>query len=160
MSQSELVGQSKQFNEKINTIKYQFFSALDDFKKYYVFFNKNPEVNEFQNYYANSIGQLQTISRELFLTTNSIDQNIEELDKKVSSISIKLQEEEELYKNLMELLENLDNTHNGSEILINDSKKNYNMQYYKNVELLIGIIIVIGLLSTIFKKNIPIIPTK
>jgi hypothetical protein len=160
MEQSQLIGQSKQFNEKINTIKSQFFSALDDFKKYYVYFNKNPEVNEFQNYYANSKGQLQTMSKELFLTTNNIHQNIEELDEQMSSISVKLEEEEKLYKKLMELLQNFDNTHNGSEILIDDSKEKYNIQYYKNVELFIGIIIIIGLLSTLFKKNIPIPTTK
>lgn len=160
MEQLQLIGQSKQFNEKINTIKSQFFSALDDFKKYYVFFNKNPEVNEFQNYYATSKGQLQTMSRELYLTTNNINKNIEELDIKVSTISIKLEEEEELYKKLTELLANLDNTRNGSEILIDDSKKIYNLQYYKNVELFIGIIIIVGLLSTLFKKNIPIPTTK
>jgi hypothetical protein len=154
--QQQLIGNSKQFNEKINTIKSQFFSALDDFKKYYVYFNKNPEVNEFQNYYANSRGQLQTMSRELFLTTNNIDKNIEELDVKVSTISVKLKEEEELYKKLMELLANLENTHDGSQILIDDSKRIYNIQYYKNVEIFIGIIIIIGLLSTLFKKNIPI----
>ena len=47
---NKTIGQAKQFEEKIDTIKTQFFSALDDFKKYYVYYNKNPEVNEFQNY--------------------------------------------------------------------------------------------------------------
>jgi len=156
MEETQLVGQSKQINEKINAIKSQFFSALDDFKKYYVYFNKNPEVNEFQNYYANSKGQIQTMSRELFLTSNNIDKNIEELDKKVSDISVRLKKEEELYKKLTKMLANLDNTRNGSEILIDDSKRIYNLQYYKNVEIFFGIIIVIGLLSKLFNKNIPI----
>jgi len=74
---TNLIGQAKQFEEKINNIKNQFFSALDDFKKYYVYYNKNPEVNEFQNYYVNSKGQLQTMSRDLFMTSNNIDKNIE-----------------------------------------------------------------------------------
>jgi esterase/lipase len=159
MEQSQFIGQSKQFNEQINTIKTQFFSALDDFKKYYVYFNKNPEVNEFQNFYANSKGQLQTMSRQLFLTSNNIDKMIEELDERVSSVSVKMKEEEELYKKLMELTQNLDNTQDGSQILIDDSKKKYNDQYYKNVETFIGIIIVIGLLSKLFKKP-PIAITK
>ena len=58
---TELFAGPEQNNEKINSIKTQFFSALDDFKKYYVYFHKNPEVTEFQNYYANSKGQLQTM---------------------------------------------------------------------------------------------------
>jgi hypothetical protein len=158
--QQQLIGNSKQFNEKINTIKSQFFSALDDFKKYYVYFNKNPEVSEFQNYYANSKGQLQTMSQELILTSNNINKNIEELDQKVSTISIKLREEEELYKKLTELVANLDNTRNGSEILIDDSKRIYNLQYYKNVEIFIGMIIIVGILSSLFKKNTSIPITK
>ena len=151
----QFIGKSHQFDEQINNIKTQFFSALDDFTKYYVYFNKNPEVNEFQNFYANSKSQLQTMSRQLFLTTNNIDKIIEEIDKQVSSISIKLEGEEELYKKLMELAENIDNTQDGSQILIDDSKKKYNDQYYKNIQIFIGIIIGIMLLVKLFKKPIP-----
>ena len=152
---NNLVGQAKQFDEKINNLKTRFFSALDDFKKYYVYFNKNPEVNEFQNFYANSKSQLQTMSRQLFLTTNNIDKIIEEIDKQVSSISEKLEGEEELYKKLIELAENIDNTQDGSQILIDDSKKKYNDQYYKNIQIFMGIIIGIILLIKLFKKPIP-----
>jgi len=155
MDKKQFKGQSQQFNEKINNIKTQFFSALDDFTKYYVYFNKNPEVNEFQNFYANSKSQLQTMSQQLFSTTNNIDKNIEEIDKEVSSISIKLEEEEKLYKKLMELAANINNTQDGSQILIDDSKKIYNDQYYKNVEIFVGIIIGIVLLLNLFKKPIP-----
>ena len=151
----QFIGKSQQFDEQINNIKTQFFSALDDFTKYYVYFNKNPEVNEFQNFYANSKSQLQTMSRQLFLTTNNIDKIIEEIDERVSSISIKLEGEEELYKKLMELAENIDNTQDGSQILIDDSKKKYNDQYYKNIQIFIGIIIGIMLLVKLFKKPIP-----
>jgi len=151
----QFIGKSQQFDEQINNIKTQFFSALDDFTKFYVYFNKNPEVNEFQNFYANSKSQLQTMSRQLFLTTNNIDKIIEEIDKQVSSISIKLEGEEELYKKLMELAENIDNTQDGSQILIDDSKKKYNDQYYKNIQIFIGIIIGIMLLVKLFKKPIP-----
>jgi hypothetical protein len=153
MEQVELIGQSIQFNEKINTTKSQFFSALDDFKKYYVYYNKNPEVNEFQNYYVNSKGQLQTMSRDLFLTTNNIDKSIELLDKQMSSISVQLDEEKKINKEMTKLIANLENTQNGSEILIDDSKTKYNEQYWKNCELFIGILIVSILVSKLFKNN-------
>ena len=154
MDQQQLIGQSKQFNEKINTIKSQFFSALDDFKKYYVYFNKNPEVNEFQNYYSNTKEQLQTMNRELFLVTNNIDKNIEILNKTMLSLSLKLDAEKTLNKKMMELIANLENTQNGSEILINDSKTKYNIQYYKNTEIFIGILVICVTLSTLFKNNV------
>jgi hypothetical protein len=148
---TELIGQAKQFDEKINGIKTQFFSALDDFKKYYVYYNKNPEVNEFQNYYVNSKTQLQTMSKDLFLTTNNIDKNIEILDKKMSAISLKMADEKKLNDKLMLLLKNLQNTKDGSSILIDDSKEAYNIQYYYNVEIIIGILIVGVILAKLFR---------
>jgi midasin (ATPase involved in ribosome maturation) len=136
------MGQAKQFDEKINTIKTQFFSALDDFKKYYVYYNKNPEVNEFQNFYINSKTQLQSMSRDIFLTTNNIDKNIELLDKA-----------KKLNGELMKVLTNLENTQNGSEILIDDSKNSYNTQYYYNWEIFIGILIISGMFANFFKSS-------
>jgi len=158
MENPQLIGEAKQFNEKINTIKSQFFSALDDFKKYYVYYNKNPEVNEFQNYYANSKSQLQGMSRDLFLTTNNIYKNIEILDKEISAISLQVDDEKKLNKELMELISNLENTQNGSEILIDDSKTKYNEQYLKNWEIFIGIILVSILIGKLFKTKIPVPP--
>jgi hypothetical protein len=146
----ELIGQAKQFDEKINSIKTQFFSALDDFKKYYVYYNKNPEVNEFQNYYVNSKSQLQSMSKDLFLVTNNIDKNIEILDNKMSAISLKLADEKKLNGELLALLKNLQNTQDGSDILIDDSKEAYNIQYYHNWEIIVGILIVSGVLAKMF----------
>jgi len=153
MEESELIGQSTQFNEKINTIKSQFFSALDDFKKYYVYYNKNPEVNEFQNYYVSSKGQLQSMSRDLFLTTNNINKSIEDLDKKMTDISKQLDEEKELNKKMMALVGNLENTKNGSELLIDDSKENYNRQWRKNIEMCLSIIFISVCLAKVFKNT-------
>jgi phosphotransferase system IIB component len=151
ISSNEIPNKSQQFDEKINNIEKQFFSALDDFKKYYVFYNKNPEVNEFQNYYLNSKSQLQNMSKDLFLTTNDINKNIEILDNQMKQVSIKLKDEKKLYDELMNLLGNLQNTKNGSEILINDSKEEYNKQYYYNLKLLFGILLVGLILGTFFK---------
>ena len=148
---NNLMGQANEFNEKINTTKTHFFAALDDFKKYYVYYNKNPEVNEFQNNYVNSKSQLQGMSRDLFLTTNNIDRNIENLDIKMKNITLRLKDEKKLNEELMKILDNLENTQNGSETLIDDSKISYNKQYYYNWEMFTGILILSYLLAKIFK---------
>ena len=142
----------EQNNEKINSIKTQFFSALDDFKKYYVYYNKNPEVTEFQNYFENSKGQLQTMSKDLFLTTNNIDKHIEILDEEMKHVAVKLEEEKKLNDKMTKLFKNLQNTKNGSDILIDDSKDEYNKQYYANWEMIIGIFVVSGILATQFRQ--------
>lgn len=147
----ELIGKARDFAEKINTLKMQFFSALDDFKKYYVFFNKNPEVDEYQNYYANSKGQLQTMSREVFLTTNGIDKMIENLNSQMSTIADEIRREKELNIILTQKLKHLQNTENGSEILVDDSKTEYNIQYYKNWEMYFGVVMVVTLIYKVYK---------
>jgi hypothetical protein len=155
-SKQEFIEEANQFNEKINTINAQFFSALDDYKKYYVYYNKNPEVTEFQNYYANSKGQLQSLSKELVTTTNNINKSIKSLDAEMSSNAIQLEQEKKTNTELTKLVFNLENTQNGSEILIDDSKTNYNIQYYKNWELIAGILgigIMLGRWFTVKKLN-------
>jgi len=156
----KFIGQAQQFDEKINTIKNQFFSALDDFKKYYVYFNKNPEVNEFQNYYASSKGQLQSMSKDLFLTTNDINKQIEDLNTEMVSVSVKLQVEKTLNQELTDRLQNLEKTQNGSEIMLDDSKSAYNIQYYKNWQMFIGVVGLTVLILKIYKTpSIPVITT-
>jgi hypothetical protein len=91
------------------------------------------------------------MSKDLFLTTNNIDKNIEILDKKMSAISLKMEDERKLNDKLMLLLKNLQNTKDGSSILIDDSKEAYNIQYYYNVEIIIGILIVSVILAKLFR---------
>ena len=138
--------QSQTYDEKINNIKNSFFSALDDFKKYYVYYNKNPEVDEFQNFYSNSKGQLQQLNSEMFSVTNEIQKHIQELDVDMEIITSKLETEKELNSELMKLINNIQTTQNGSKILIDDAKEEYNIQYYKNLELFIGICFLIKII--------------
>ena len=70
------------------------------------------------------------------------------------NISIQLENEKKLNKEMSELINNLQNTQNGSEILIDDSKTKYNIQYYKNVEIFIGILILSGLLTKLVIKKV------
>jgi hypothetical protein len=132
---------ANKFNEKIKTIKDSFFSALDDFKKYYVYYHKNPEVNEFQNFFTNSKGQLQKLNAEIFLLTNIIQQNIKDLDTEMQITSNKLEGEKNLNEELLKLINRIQTTQDGSAIMIDDAKEEYNIQYYKNWEMFFGIII-------------------
>lgn len=145
--------QNYHYKEKINSIKSQFFSALDDFKKYYVYYNKNPEVDEFQNYYENSKSQLQNLSNQLTQTTSSINDIIDNLDADISDISELIQTEKELNIVLTSKLNTLETTQNGSEILIDDYKNKYNTQYNKNVRLYIGILIMLSILGSLSKNS-------
>ena len=74
-------------------------------------------------------------------------------------MSVKLEDEKKLNGELMKILSNLENTQNGSEILIDNSKYSYNTQYYNNWEIFVGILIVSGLLVKLFKPSASSIPS-
>ena len=93
------------------------------------------------------------MSRDLFLATNSIDKNIEQLDTQMAGVSVKLEAEKKLNGELMKILSNLENTQTGSEILIDNSKDIYNAQYYYNWEIFFGILIVSVLLVKLNKSS-------
>ena len=65
---------ARQFEEKIKGINSSFLSALDDFKKYYVYYHKNPEEDVFSNNFINSKNQLQKLVDQGYL--NSYPSNI------------------------------------------------------------------------------------
>jgi hypothetical protein len=144
--------QANKFDEKIKNIKSSFFSALDDFKKYYVYYHKNPEVDEFQNFFSTSKGQLQGLNGDIFLLTNMIQQKIKDLDQEMRVVSTNLKSEKELNEELLKLSKRIQTTQDGSVIMIDDAKEEYNAQYYKNWEIFIGIIFFMGVSIKILKE--------
>jgi len=143
---------ANKFNEKIKTTKDSFFSALDDFKKYYVFYHKNPEVDEFNNFFTNSKGQLQKLNADMFLITNNIQKRIKDLDMEMQIVGHKLDDEKDLNGELLKLINRIRTTQDGSSIMIDDAKDEYNIQYYANWELFIGIIIFMGISVKLLNK--------
>lgn len=152
MNSSELQPQTNQYNEKINTLSNTFFSVLADYKKYYVFTNKNPEVNEYQNYFLNSEFQLQDINKNMVDLINNIKKDTEKLGSTTNRINMQLENEKELNGKLEKLLSNLQNSNNGSTIMLDESTIIYNKQYLWNIEIFIGIIILCGLIAKYYKN--------
>jgi hypothetical protein len=144
---------ANKFDEKIKATKDRFFSALDDFKKYYVFYHKNPEVDEYQNFFTNSKNQLQNLNADIFLVTNNIQKNIKDLDMEMRAVTTKLNDEKELNEELLKLINRIKTTQDGSAIMIDDAKDEYNIQYYKNWEMFMGIVIFMGISVKLLTKS-------
>jgi hypothetical protein len=135
------------YNETINAIKSQFFSALDDFQKYYVFYHKNPEVESYQLNFEKSKIQLQNSNNQLTQLTCNINNIIQTLDLDMEEVVKMLEAERLLNIKLTNTLNDLETTQNGSETLIDDYKEKYNEQYYKNFQLYVGIILIMFVLA-------------
>jgi len=138
--------EAQRFEEKINSINSSFFSVLDNFKKYFIYYQQNPDVDEYSDNFLNSKGQLQKLSSNMFTTTNTIEKNIENLNNNISEISIKLTKEKAMNEKLEKLLNSLKGTEKGADLLISDSKVEYNLVYFKNAELFVGILFILALL--------------
>lgn len=138
--------EASKYEEQINNKNDSFSSALDDFKKYYIGYNKSPENQDFNSNYMESRGQLQTLSNDMFALTKTIRDKIEEQSRAVAVITIKLAKEKEIAKQLEPIINNLTGVKAGSAIMIDDSKTDFRFNYYKNVELFMGILILLALL--------------
>jgi hypothetical protein len=121
------------------------------------------QLRLFNTSYENYVKSPTTVNQTLFSTY--ID-NLKITSQNINSIATEIQTstngltEYEDYSNLSKIknknteLTNsflqAENVKNGSKTMINDTKSEYNYQYYKNVQLFIGIIAIIGLSTKIF----------
>ena len=74
----------------------------------------------------------------------------------MSGIEMKLQRQKVLSQEQEKIINNLKSVQAGSTVMINDSKTDYIFNYYKNLEIFIGILILLGLLVS-YKASIAIL---
>ena len=117
---------------------------LDDFSKYYVFSHKNPEVMEYQHNLDELKSQLQALNTELFKVGQSVHSSINQLNASIAKTAAQLDHEKQKEKRLSKIMHSTENSENGSDILVGDTKDVYNRQYYFNWMMLIGIAGVVG----------------
>lgn len=144
---------SNVFSSKIKTLEEQLPAILDDFKKYYVFYNKNPEYDEYQKMFENIKSNIQSLNSNLFTVTNEIELNTEDINKKMAAMNILIRREKEKNKRLKRKLGYAEEKSNGSVEMIDNYKELYNMNYLRNWGLFLGIIISCIALSKTFKKT-------
>ena len=141
------------FISQINTLKEKLPPVLDDFKKYYIFYNKNPEYDEYQQFFENIKSNLQKINSELFMTSNNIEKDIENINSRLQKIDILITKEKIKNKQLKRRLGIIEKKYNGSDELINDYKEMYNLDYLNNFALFFGVILLGIILSSKFSGN-------
>jgi galactitol-specific phosphotransferase system IIB component len=140
--------------EKLQTLNQQLPAILVDFKKYYVFFNKNPEYPEYQIYYENIKGNLTKISSDLFILSNDVDSSTQQINKKLVYLNVLIQREKKINHELKIKLEIVENKNNASTELIYDYKQIYNIEYLRNWALFFSILIIGLSISKINNKYV------
>ena len=142
------------FKEKLQTLNKQLPAILDDFKKYYVFFNKNPEYPEYQNSFENIKGNMNKLSSDLFILSNDVEASTGELNKKLFALNVLIQEEKQKNHELKLKLGIVEHKNNAATELIYDYKNMYSEEYLRNWALFISILIIGTSISKISKNPI------
>jgi hypothetical protein len=142
------------FKEKLQTLNQQLPAILDDFKKYYVFFNKNPEYPEYQNSFENIKGNMNKLNSDLFMLSNDVQSSTGELNKKLFALNVLIQKEKERNRKLNLGLGIVEHKNNAATELISDYKNIYSEGYLRNWALFVSIIIIGASISKIRKNPV------
>uniref|UniRef100_A0A6C0HWL4 Uncharacterized protein n=1 Tax=viral metagenome TaxID=1070528 RepID=A0A6C0HWL4_9ZZZZ len=86
--------------EKLNTYSELFPSVLDEYKRSYINYNKNPDYNEYSQIYSKNKGALHTLNSNVFVLTNDIQKNMDNLNKQIAILDIRISQEKSINANL------------------------------------------------------------
>ena len=156
---------AKKYNNKLADYAETFPHMLDEFKKHYIFFNKYPEVNEYHQLYSSMKSNIQQAISQVFVTTNEIQQNIDELNSFVVDLNKKIDKEKIKNVDLKKKLGMLNAENDTSGLMIDNYKETYNIQYFINFVILLGILFICFFIYKTFgigeekvKTSLPINP--
>ncbi len=141
---------SQSYEEKINNLREQFPAILDDFKKYYVFYRKNPDYQEYETSFENSKSQLNTINSDITNIKTSILKSTKNINDLVGTINLELRKEKVKNRVLKRRLGKIEHINSGSEEMIADYTEMYRQLFFQNVILFIGSILMV---SYVYSQN-------
>ena len=124
----------------LTSIKQQIPSILDDFTKYYIFYNKNPEYDEYQRLYSNIKDTMDQLESQVKKTSGSIDEETAKLNEVLKTVNEKISKERNKNKKLKRRLGLAENEFNGADEMVRDYTTVYDAGYTRNWSLALGII--------------------
>ena len=144
---------TKTINNKIKIIVEKLPGLLEDYKKYFIFFHKNPEIAEYQQIYVQYKSQIQNTNKELTALGENIEKTILQINTNISSESSTLTDKKQHFKKIIAGFDYYQGALSGADQMIDDFKTLYNNQYYKNVQIIYGIGIIGFIITFVMKKK-------
>ena len=145
------------FTKNLEALQSQLPAILADFNKFYVFYNKNPEYQEYQNMFENIKSNLNNLNSEIFTLSNDVQTNTDDINRRLLLLNGLIKIEKERNKELKKKLGIEENKNSAASELIMDYKNMYESGYLRNWALLLSIFLVGYTITKIYKK--PITPT-
>jgi len=139
-------------SNKLNTINNKFYSALDDFSSSYVNSKLYPG-GESQKIFLNNQGIIDSLQAELFIATNDIQSNIDNLTSVLLNLNAKIESEKAKNVTLNSQFTSVSSQSNGSSLLVNESDNLYFDRYISNATFIVGIILGFIITFRVFSLN-------
>ena len=138
------------FTERVQTLQQQLPPILDDFNKYFVLYNKTPNYPEYENMFNNIKQNLNGLSSSLFMVSNNVDANIDNINKVFKSLDVLINRERKRNRELKRKLGIVETEANSSKEMINDYNQMYDEDYVRNWGLFLSTIVVGVSISKMF----------
>jgi hypothetical protein len=142
----------EQFINNLDTLKQKIGPILEDFKKYYVFYNKNPEYPEYQSMFETVKSQMTQVCSDLFVLENNVLKNTDQINKALVELNLSIKEEKKRNRELKRKLGIAETENNAAMEMIDNYKEMYDSGYLKNWGLGISILFAITVISKVYKS--------
>lgn len=142
----------EQFINNLDTLKQKIGPILEDFKKYYVFYNKNPEYPEYQSMFETVKSQITQVCSDLFLLENNVLINTDQINKALIELNLLIKEERKKNRELKRKLGIAETENNAAMEMIDNYKEMYDSGYLRNWGLGISILFAITIISKVYKS--------
>ena len=141
------------FLSEINVLRSQLPAILDDFKKYYVFYNKTPEYEEYKQLFENIKSNLNTTNSSLVKINMSVETATEEINKELEALNKLIRRERIKNIVLKRRLGREEEKYNGTDEMISNYKEMYELSYLRNWAMFLGILIVSLAIGKVFNNT-------
>lgn len=141
------------FLSEINVLRSQLPAILDDFKKYYVFYNKTPEYDEYKQMFENIKSNLNTTNSSLVKINMSVETATEEINKELEALNKLIRRERIKNIVLKRRLGREEEKYNGTDEMISNYKEMYELSYLRNWAMFLGILIISLVIGKIFNNT-------
>ena len=130
------------FTERVQTLQQQLPPILDDFNKYFVLYNKTPNYPEYENMFNNIKQNLNSLGASLFMVSNDVDANIDNINKAFKALDILINRERKRNRELKRRLGIVESEANSSNEMILDYNQMYDEDYVRNWGLFLSTVVV------------------
>ena len=144
----------EKFSQKLESLKQQLPHILDDYNKYSVLYNKNPDYNEYQQSFNRIQGNLNQLNSELFMLSNNVQSETDNINKYLNQINTLISIEKTTRTDLKKQLGNIESENNATTEMIINYKEMYNNDYLRNWGLLLSIVLAGYAISKVYSSKI------